>query len=79
MANSRPSTLLARSIHKKITIDNISWRKAAEQAQTTHSTLHRVSDGYIPDVLTLRNLCRWLKLDIHQAIEDLWGHYGNGK
>jgi hypothetical protein len=76
MSKSRPRTLLSRSIDKKMALEGLSWRRAADEAATTHFTLRRVRDGYGTDVLTLRNLCRWLALDTNAVIEDLWGHYG---
>ena len=38
---------------------NLTWKKVAEQAKVSASTLTRIAQGKRPDVDTMAALCRW--------------------
>lgn len=51
---------------------DLTWKKVAEQAKVSASTLTRIAQGKRPDVDTLAALCRWsgLKADDFIAHDD---------
>lgn len=42
---------------------NLTWKKVAEQAHVSASTLTRIAQGKRPDVDTMAALCRWSGLN----------------
>jgi transcriptional regulator with XRE-family HTH domain len=38
-------------------------RAAAAEAGVSHSTLSRVENGHMPDLLTFARICQWLEVD----------------
>ena len=47
---------------------NLTWKKVAEQAKVSASTLTRIAQGKRPDVDTLAALCRWSGLSADDFI-----------
>lgn len=47
----------------------LSWRKLAEKAGVSASTLTRMQQGKLPDVNTFTRLTRWLKLPAEQFLK----------
>lgn len=41
---------------------HISLRNAAEQCGIDHSTLFRLEDGQVPDLISFFKLCKWLNV-----------------
>lgn len=49
----------------------LTWKKVAEQAKVSASTLTRIAQGRRPDVDTLAALCRWSGLDADEFFADM--------
>ncbi|MBO6792085.1 MAG: helix-turn-helix transcriptional regulator [Dinoroseobacter sp.] len=58
---------LAESFYKALDgqrqAKNLTWKKVAEQAKVSASTLTRIAQGKRPDVDTMAALCRWSGLN----------------
>jgi len=48
---------------------NLTWKKVAEQAKVSASTLTRIAQGKRPDVDTLASLCKWSGLKADDFID----------
>jgi transcriptional regulator with XRE-family HTH domain len=47
---------------------NQSLRDAAEESGVSAATLSRIENGKDPDLITLRALCRWLRITPNEAL-----------
>lgn len=65
------SALFSKAIKLKRLFElKIPFRKAATIIGISSSTLHRIENGQIPDLLTYAKLCKWLKKDMNTFIKN---------
>ena len=65
------SALFSKTIKLKRLIElEIPIRKAATVICISSSTLCRIENGQIPDLLTYAKLCKWLKKDMNVFIKN---------
>lgn len=56
----------AKAIKTKRLIDlNIGLRIASEQIGINYTTLSRLENGHMPDLLTYQKVCEWLNMNMH--------------
>jgi transcriptional regulator with XRE-family HTH domain len=56
----------------------LTWKKAADQAGVSASTLTRMAQGKRPDVDTLATLAEWSELDLNDYVHSERPHEGFG-
>ena len=59
---------LVASLDAQRKAQNLSWRKLAEKAGVSASTLTRMQQGKLPDVNTFTKLTRWLRMPAEQFL-----------
>jgi transcriptional regulator with XRE-family HTH domain len=63
--------ILAKLINDEMEKKHLSYRAAAREAGTAHTTLIRVARGGPADVDTLLKLCAWLKINPSDVIDGM--------